>query len=153
MCVCLITANPETLLYAIHFDDFHDRLVPTAITARLSIQLTETAEGFIFISDSTNIYCLQYGRACWCRGNVVHAHTTPFSGIQDSKAGVDIRLHLDDSGCESLLQKTLTQPPFKCVQGFSAGGKAAGTRSLYLLHRLKFLLCLSSISRPIRRYR
>ena len=46
MYICLITVNPETLLYAIHFDELHALSVPTAITARLSIQLTDTAEGF-----------------------------------------------------------------------------------------------------------
>jgi hypothetical protein len=125
-CVCLITVNPEPLLYAIHFDDLHDLSVPTAITARLSIQQIDTAEGFILISGNTNIYCLLHGRACWCRGNVVHALTIPFSGLQDSKAGVGTRLPLDSSGCEFLLQRTLTQPPFYWVQGPFPGGKAAG---------------------------
>jgi hypothetical protein len=108
MCVNLITVNPEPLLYAIHFDGLHALSVPTAITARLSIQPTDTAEDFILISGNTNIYC----RACWCRGNVVHPGTVPFSGIQDSKSGVGTRLRSDDWGFESLLQKTLSQPPF-----------------------------------------
>jgi len=152
MYVCLVTVNAQPLLCAIHFGDLHAVSVPTAITARLSIQLTDTAEGFIHIDGNTNIYCLQYGRTCWCRGNV-HARTFPVSVSQDSHAAMGTRLQLDDSGCESLLKKTPTQPPFYWVQGFFPGGKAAGMQSvsLYLLLRLKFLLCLSSISRLIRR--
>ena len=49
MYICLKTVNPEPLLYAIHFDDLHALSVPTAITARLSIQLTDAAEGFVLI--------------------------------------------------------------------------------------------------------
>jgi len=129
LCVSLITVNPEPLLYAIHFDDLHALSVPTAITVRLIIQPTDTAEGFILFSGNTNIYCLQYGRACCYRGNVIHAGTVPFSGIQDSKSGVGTRLRSDDWGFESLLQKTLSQPPFYWVQWLFPGGKPARTLS------------------------
>jgi hypothetical protein len=129
--VCLITVNPEPLPYAIHFDDLHALSVLTAIIALLNIQLTDTAEGFILISGNTNIYCLQYSRACWCRCNVVHARTIPFSGIQFSKASLGTRLRLDDSGCESLLQKTLTQPDFYWVEGLFPGVKPPGREVNY----------------------
>jgi hypothetical protein len=58
----------------------------------------------------------------------MHARTFPVPGNQDSKAGIGSRLRFDYSGFESLLQKTLIQPPFYRVQGFFPGGKAVGVR-------------------------
>lgn len=129
--VCLITVNPEPLFHAIHFDDLHVFSVPATITARLNIQLTDTPLRTSSLLVATQI-SIVYNTIEHIDVGVTytHARTFPVTVSRDTQAGMGTRLRLDESGCESLPQKTPTQPPFIGYKSSFLGVKLPG-REVY----------------------